>query len=66
MKLKEDIIKWKDEVRQMKEQTQIASNSAVQLNKDFETLKNQVSKLLEITEQMANTMIDLIRQQMGD
>lgn len=66
MKLKEDIIKWKEEVRQMKEQTQIASNSAVQLNKDFETLKNQVSKLLEITEQMANTMIDLIRQQMGD
>lgn len=66
MKLKEDIAKWVAEVRQMKEKTEKTLQSADDFKTEVLDLKNQVAKLLEITERMADTMLALIRQQMGD
>lgn len=66
MKLKKDISDWVAEVRQMKEKTEKTLQSADDFKTEVLDLKNQVSKLLEITERMADTMLSLIRQQMGD
>lgn len=66
MKLKEDLAKWVAEVRQMKEKTEKTLQSADDFKTEVLDLKNQVAKLLEITERMADIMLALIRQQMGD
>ena len=66
MKLKKDISDWVAEVRQMKEKTEKTLQSADDFKTEVLDLKNQVSKLLEITERMADTMLSLLRQQMGD
>lgn len=66
MKLKEDIAKWVAEVRQMKEKTEKTLQSADDFKTEVLDLKDQVAKLLELTERMADTMLALIRQQMGD
>ena len=66
MKLKEDIAKWVAEETQMKEKTEKTLQSADDFKTEVLDLKNQVAKLLEITERMADTMLALIRQQMGD
>lgn len=66
MKIKEQIIKWRDEVRQLTQQSKkVADNSAI-VFEEVKLLKEQVSSLAKITEEMTETMLSLLRQQIGD
>ena len=66
MKIKDDIIKWRTEVREL---TQKVSNIEVKIKDNFseiQSLKEQVVNLAKITEEMTNSMLALLRQQIGD
>lgn len=66
MKIKEDIIKWRNEVREL---TQKVANLEANAKNNFEelqSLKEQVTNLAKITEEMTNAMLALLRQQIGD
>ena len=66
MKLKEDILQWVAEVRQLKEKSDKVLQSADDFKAEVSVVKDIVSNLLKTTERMADTMLALIRQQMGD
>lgn len=66
MKIKEDIIRWRAEIKKLAQQNDKMLNSADQLNTDVKALKNQVSVLVKLTEEMTDAMLTLIRQQIGD
>lgn len=66
MKIKDDIIKWRTEVREL---AQKVSNIEVKIKDNFteiQSLKEQVVNLAKITEEMTNSMLALLRQQIGD
>lgn len=66
MKIKEQIIKWRDEVRGLTEQSKkVADNSAAFFD-EVKELKEKVATLARITEEMTETMLSLLRQQIGD
>ena len=66
MKLKKDILQWVAEVRQLKEKSDKVLQSADDFKAEVSAVKDIVSNLLKTTERMADTMLALIRQQMGD
>lgn len=66
MKIKEDIIRWRAEIKKLAQQNDKMLNSADQLTADVKALKNQVSVLVKLTEEMTDAMLTLIRQQIGD
>lgn len=66
MKLKDDVIKWREEVREFKMQVENFTRHTDTLDLDVKNLKEKVSKLVDITEEMSELMITLIRQQIGD
>ena len=59
MKVKDQIIRWRDEVKILTEQI---NNYSV----DVKELKDRVNALAKTTESMTETMLMLIRNQMGD
>lgn len=66
MKIKDDIIRWRTEVREL---AQKVSNIEVKIKDNFteiQSLKEQVVNLAKITEEMTNSMLALLRQQIGD
>lgn len=66
MKIKEDIIKWREEIRKLAKQSEIVLKDTNAFHEDVKDLKEQVSKLVKITEEMTEAMLTLIRQQIGD
>lgn len=66
MKIKEDIIKWRNEIRELSQQVVSLENNSKNYLAEIGALKEQVKKLAEITEEMTETMLSLIRQQIGD
>lgn len=66
MKIKDDIIKWRAEVREL---AQKVSSIEVKIKDNFteiQSVKEQVVNLAKITEEMTNSMLALLRQQIGD
>ena len=59
MKVKDQIIRWREEMQALSVQINNYSNDVGELNE-------RVSKLSKITEDMTETMLMLIRNQMGD
>ena len=59
MKVKDQIIKWREEMQSLSSQINGYSG-------DVKELKNRVNELAKITENMTETMLMLIRNQMGD
>lgn len=66
MKIKEDILRWRAEIKKLSEQNVKVLSSAEELKADVQALKDQVSALVKITEEMTEAMLTLIGQQMGD
>lgn len=66
MKIKDDIILWKEECTKLKEQIEEFDKNSEKSRADVRELTNQVQKLTTIVEQIADNMIALIRQQLGD
>lgn len=66
MKLKEDVIVWKEQCKQIKDQLKVvADNQSLQTN-EMKVLKELVIKLANTTESMADSILALISQQLGD
>lgn len=57
MKLKEDIIKWQEEVKKLAEQNKLLFEIVIEQNK-------QIENMVTVTEEMTKTMLVLINQQM--
>lgn len=66
MKIKDDIILWKEECSKLNKQVQEFDKNSEQTRAEVKELTSQVQKLTAICEQMANAMLALIRQQLGD
>ena len=66
MKIKEDILKWREQLREIANQNVKMLQSADTLREDVKILGNSVQNLLKITEEMTEAMLSLIRQQIGD
>jgi len=66
MKIKDDIIKWREQIRQLNEKISNFENNAQGIYNDVKELKTQVKALVKITEEMTETLLTLIRQQIGD
>lgn len=66
MKIKDDIIKWRNEVRELTQKVVNLENNAKNNLAELQSLKEQVSNLAKITEEMTNAMLALLRQQIGD
>lgn len=66
MKIKDDIILWKEECEKLNKQVQEFDKNSEQARADVKELTSQVQKLTGIVEQMADSMLALIRQQLGD
>ena len=66
MKIEDDIILWKEECTKLKEQIEEFDKNSEKSRADVRELTNQVQKLTTIVEQIADNMIALIRQQLGD
>ncbi len=66
MKIKDDIILWKEECTKLKEQIEEFDKNSEKSRADVRELTIQVQKLTTIVEQIADNMIALIRQQLGD
>lgn len=66
MKIKDDIIKWREQIRQLNDKISNFENNAQGIYNDVKELKTQVKALVKITEEMTETLLTLIRQQIGD
>lgn len=66
MKIKEDIIKWRNEVRELTQKVATLEANAKNNLEELKSLKEQVTNLAKITEEMTNAMLALLRQQIGD
>ncbi len=66
MKIKDDIIIWKEECEKLNKQIQEFDKNSEKTRADVKELSLQVQKLTGIVEQMADSMLALIRQQLGD
>ncbi len=66
MKIKEDIIKWRNEVRELTQKVVSLETNAKNNLAELQSLKEQVTNLAKITEEMTNAMLALLRQQIGD
>ncbi len=66
MKIKDDIILWKEECTKLKEQIEEFDKNSEKSRADVRELTIQVQKLTTIVEQIADNMIAIIRQQLGD
>ncbi len=66
MKIKDDIILWKEECTKLKEQIEEFDKNSEKSRADVRELTIRVQKLTTIVEQIADNMIALIRQQLGD
>ncbi len=66
MKIKDDIILWKEECEKLNKQIQEFDKNSEKTRADVKELSLQVQKLTGIVEQMADSMLALIRQQLGD
>lgn len=66
MKIKDYIILWKEECTKLKEQIEEFDKNSEKSRADVRELTSQVQKLTTIVEQIADNMIALIRQQLGD
>lgn len=66
MKIKEDIIKWRNEVRELTQKVANLEANAKNNLEELKSLKEQVTNLAKITEEMTNAMLALLRQQIGD
>lgn len=66
MKIKEDIIKWRNEVRELTQKVANLEANAKNNLEELKSLKEQVTNLAKITEEMTNSMLALLRQQIGD
>lgn len=66
MKIKDDILKWQETLKVIAEQNKKMLTSAEILKDDVKVLGKQVSELINISQEMANAMLSLIRQQIGD
>lgn len=66
MKIKEDIIKWRNEVRELTQKVANLEANAKNNLEELKSLKEKVTNLAKITEEMTNAMLALLRQQIGD
>jgi len=66
MKVKEDIIKWRKEIRELTEKVSKFETNSKNYFAEVQSLKESVVNLAKITEEMTEAMLTLIRQQIGD
>lgn len=66
MKVKEDIIKWRKEIRELTEKVSKFETNSKNYFTEVQSLKESVVNLAKITEEMTEAMLTLIRQQIGD
>lgn len=66
MKIKEDILKWRNEIRELTEKVSRFETNSKNYFAEVQELKKSVVSLAKITEEMTEAMLTLIRQQIGD
>ncbi len=66
MKIKDDILKWKEETHKLNSAVDSLNKHTEDYAKEIKVLKETVAGLVKITEEMTETMLALIRQQIGD
>lgn len=66
MKIKEDILKWRQEIRELAEKVSKFEANSKNYFAEVQGLKESVVNLAKITEEMTEAMLTLIRQQIGD
>ncbi len=66
MKVKEDIIKWRKEIRELTEKVSKFETNSKNYFAEVQSLKESVVNLAKVTEEMTEAMLTLIRQQIGD
>ena len=66
MKIKDDIILWKEECTKLKEQIEEFDTNSEKSRADVSELTIRVQKLTTTLQQIADNIIALIRQQLGD
>lgn len=66
MKIKDDILRWREEMRKMTAAINQLDKKTEDYAADIKELKGMVAGLAKITEEMTETMLTLIRQQIGD
>lgn len=66
MKLKNDVAAWREEIKEVAKQAKvITTNQAVQ-TQEIKVLAEQIAKLVKTTETVADSIIALLSQQIGD
>ena len=66
MKIKDDILKWQETVRNLSKQTMQVCQLTQTQNLEISELKKKVEELVKITDEMAETMLALLRLQAGE
>lgn len=66
MKVKDEIIKWREQIRKLSDKVSEFESNGESVYKEITALKEQVQTLLTITEEMTDTLLALIKLQEGD
>lgn len=66
MKIKDDILKWQETVRNLSKQTMQVCQLTQTQNLEINELKKKVDELVNITNEMAEAMLALLRLQVGE
>ena len=66
MKIKEDILRWQSQIKILNEQSKNMLSSSETLQAEVKELKQTISKLVDISNEMTEALLTLISQQIGD
>lgn len=66
MKIKEDLIKWNAEVQKLSMQVSKLATTTQNCIEEVKVIKEQMTLLTNITKEMSEALLTLLRQQIGD
>lgn len=66
MKIKDDLIKWREQINALSSKISDFETKNQSVYEEIKDIKAQVLAMAKLTENMAETMLALLRQQIGD
>lgn len=66
MKIKEDIVKWREDIFKLTEKVTNFENNAKSIYLDIKDIQETTKMLAKVAEEMSDILLTLIRQQIGD
>lgn len=66
MKIKDDIVKWKEQIEALSFKICNLEAESKEFYQEIKDIKDKVTELARITNDMTEALLSLLRQQMGD